>query len=112
MYGAITIVVAGQIFVPCYCAAIITDRSAKLCHSMYCANWLNLLAQQKWRKIILNVVLFQGQLMQNVTFTTWGAMFEIALPTFVSVRHVILIKHLIYNYKFSLLDHSNCLFVI
>lgn len=32
-----------------------------------------------------NVMLFQGQLMQPLKFVTWGGMFEISLPTFVSV---------------------------
>lgn len=86
LYVFLGVVFSSQIFVPCFCAAIIQDRFSRIGDALYCSNWFDAAACKAKQKPV-NVILFQGQFMQYFQFTTWGNVFEISLPTFVSVSN-------------------------
>lgn len=82
-FGMISLLLVGQIFVPCFCATLISTRSEGLSRGLYFSNWTRL--TRKDRAITSNLILMQGQLMQPMQFETWGEVFSISLPTFVGV---------------------------
>lgn len=85
-----------QIFVPCFCANIVTHHSELLVRRIYDSNWMD--QSQRFKTSIL---IFVERAKRSIVPMA-GGLFEIGLPIFVSViyRNVKMRNLLIYFLRF------------
>lgn len=105
-----------QIFVPCYCAAILQDRLSRLSYTLFYSNWITAIAKQNKMDGIIqkSLILFQGQLMQIQINNLEKLGGNLTANIYFGNKYNIFISytHHSYFFKFVFTDYASCVFTV